>query len=107
MKKNPQARYKTQATAIRALGHHTRLMILAALSKKEICVCDLTALSGSDISTVSRHLLVLRRAGFIASRREGKKIYYRLKTRCAFNFAACLTGLTAGKTTKKGTIQRS
>jgi ArsR family transcriptional regulator, lead/cadmium/zinc/bismuth-responsive transcriptional repressor len=56
----------------------TRLRILGALSVGELCVCDIGAVLGMTQSAVSHQLAVLRAAGLVAYRREGKTVYYRL-----------------------------
>ena len=50
---------------IKALAHPTRLFIVEELVEGPRCVCELTAMVGDDISTVSRHLAVLRNAGIV------------------------------------------
>jgi len=61
-----------------ALADPTRLRILALLSEDEICVCHLHA--GLDVPqpTASRHLAYLRKAGLVATRRNGIWMHYRL-----------------------------
>lgn len=56
----------------------TRLKILSALDKCELCVCDLSALLDMTISAVSHQLKVLREANLVKTQREGKVIYYFL-----------------------------
>lgn len=60
-------RIAAQARIFKALGHPSRLLIADALRSGEKCVGDLQALVGGDISTVSRHLSVLREAGIVTS----------------------------------------
>jgi ArsR family transcriptional regulator len=93
MKTKVKNDYAAQAEAIKALAHPTRLLILNSLKKKEICVCELRELVGDDISTVSKHLSVLKNAGLVAARREGNWLYYRLLCPCVLKFAACMSGL--------------
>lgn len=69
---------ETLATRFKALGDPTRLRILALLRAGELCVCDLTAALGLPQSTVSRHLALLRAAGWVTGRRGGAWMYYRL-----------------------------
>lgn len=85
--------YAAEAAVIKAMGHPTRLLILNSLKKKETCVCELRDLVGDDISTVSKHLLVLKNAGLVAARREGNWLRYRLTCPCVLDFTACLGGL--------------
>jgi ArsR family transcriptional regulator, lead/cadmium/zinc/bismuth-responsive transcriptional repressor len=56
----------------------TRLRILGALSRGELCVCDIGAVLGMSQSAVSHQLAVLRAARLVAYRREGKTVYYSL-----------------------------
>lgn len=78
-----------QAKIFKALGHVSRLLIVDALRSGELCVCDLQRLVGDDMSTVSRHLAVLREADIVASRKEGTNIYYCLKLCCLDKFLDC------------------
>jgi ArsR family transcriptional regulator len=93
MKTRTKAYYEAQAAVIKAMGHPTRLLILNSLKKKETCVCELQKLVGDDMSTVSKHLLVLKNAGLVAARREGNWLHYRLLCPCVLNFTDCIAGL--------------
>ena len=62
----------------RALADQTRLRVLCALRKGELCVCQITELVGLAPSTVSRHMSLLSGAGLVSSRKEGRWVYYRL-----------------------------
>jgi len=63
----------------RAFADPTRLRLLGLLGEwKEICVCDLCAVLGEAQPKVSRHLGVLREAGLVEARREGKWMFYSL-----------------------------
>jgi ArsR family transcriptional regulator len=85
--------YAAQAAVIKAIAHPTRLLILNSLKKKETCVCELRDLVGDDISTVSKHLLVLKNAGLVAARREGNWLHYRLTCPCVLDFTDCIKGI--------------
>lgn len=84
---------RTQAAVLKAMAHPTRLLILNSIKKKETCVCELRDLAGCDISTVSKHLLVLKNAGLVAARREGNWLYYRLTCPCVLDFTKCIAAL--------------
>jgi len=56
----------------------SRLRILTALSKTELCVCDLTEVLGMNQSAVSHQLAMLRRARLVRFRRDGKSVFYAL-----------------------------
>jgi ArsR family transcriptional regulator len=88
-----QARYKTQARLIKALAHPTRLFIIDELSKGERCVRDLTDLLQVEMPTVSRHLSLLRSAGFLEDEKRGAQVFYRLRARCVLNFFNCIEAL--------------
>ncbi len=67
------------AQAAKALGHPTRLRLLAMLAHGPLCVCQLTAVVRHATSTVSGHLLELRRAGLVAEEKRGKWVEYRIR----------------------------
>jgi ArsR family transcriptional regulator len=85
---------EAEALAFKALGHPTRLLMVRALAGGELCVCDLQRLTGIDMSTVSRHLLQLKTAGVLASRRRGNQVLYRLRTPCVVTVMDCVAGVT-------------
>jgi len=61
----------------RALGDESRVRLLMALSGGEVCVQHLVELLGLAPSTVSKHLSLLRQAGLVEQRKQGRWIYYR------------------------------
>lgn len=69
---------KRTAHLFKALTDETRLRILALLGQGELCVCDLIAVLHLPQSTVSRHLALLKNAGWVTDRRQGVWMYYRL-----------------------------
>ena len=90
MNEKTSAQFEAQAHILKALAHPTRLFIIHELSENERCVCELTALIGADISTVSKHLSQLKNAGIVCDEKRGSKIYYCLRTRCVLNFFTCV-----------------
>ncbi len=83
-------RMTARAEVFKALGHPTRLAMVVALGDGERCVCELQEIVGSDMSTVSNHLRVLRQAGLVDSEKRGKQMFYRLRLRCAVEFLHCV-----------------
>ncbi|MCP4601234.1 MAG: winged helix-turn-helix transcriptional regulator [Proteobacteria bacterium] len=83
--------FKQQARVLKAMANESRLMIIDRLGKGECSVGELTKLVGSDQSTVSKHLAVLRSHGIVEDRREGNIVYYKLMTPCVLNFFSCAT----------------
>jgi len=66
------------ADVFKTLGDATRVRLLFALMQKELCVCDLAAVSGASESAVSHQLRVLRNQKLVKYRRDGKILYYSL-----------------------------
>jgi ArsR family transcriptional regulator, arsenate/arsenite/antimonite-responsive transcriptional repressor len=65
-------------TVFKALADRTRLRILGLLAAGEVCVCDIHESLGLPQPTTSRHLAYLRRAGLVATRKQGLWVHYRL-----------------------------
>ena len=63
---------------LKAASDPTRIRILMSLLDRELCVCQITELLELAVSTVSKHMSILKHAGFVKSRKEGKWIYYRI-----------------------------
>ena len=66
------------ASFFKVFGDETRLKILWAIDRHEMCVCDLAALLGMTKSAVSHQLRLLREENLVRTRREGKVIFYQL-----------------------------
>jgi ArsR family transcriptional regulator, arsenate/arsenite/antimonite-responsive transcriptional repressor len=64
--------------ALKAVGDPTRTRILKLLEKGGLCVCQIQAVLGLAPSTVSKHLTILKLAGLVEDRRDGKWIEYAL-----------------------------
>ncbi len=61
-----------------ALSDETRLRILKLLAQRELCVCELEAVLGMTQSRVSTNLAILRNAGLVRDRRDGRWVFYSL-----------------------------
>jgi len=90
MDKKTKAIYEIRARIIRAMAHPTRLYIVDMLANDKMCVRDLTEKIGDDISTVSKHLAVLKNAGIVRTEKNGTQVFYILKTPCVLNFFKCV-----------------
>lgn len=75
---------------IKALAHPARLEIAEALASGERCVTELQALVGGDLSTVSKHLTLMRKAGWITCEKYGQQVRYRLACECLPTFLRCV-----------------
>lgn len=82
---------KTKSTEIivaeylKVLGSPIRIRILFSIGYGEACVCHLEALLKKRQAHISQHLMVLRDAGILETRRDGKYIYYRVAEKSLFD----------------------
>jgi len=90
MDKDQQAQYEARARIIKALAHPSRLFIVEELNRHELCVNEITDMIGVDVSTVSKHLGILKNAGLVTDERRGTCIYYRLRVPCILDFIGCV-----------------
>jgi len=90
MNEKTKAKYDARAKIIKAMAHPTRLFIVDQLFRKEHCVCELAAMIGADVSTVSKHLSILKSAGIVEDRKRGLQVWYSLKVPCVMNFFGCV-----------------
>ena len=81
---------EARARVMKALAHPTRLFLVEELSQGERCVRELTEMVGADVSTVSKHLAVLRGAGLVLDDKRGAQVFYRLRVPCVLNFFGCI-----------------
>lgn len=86
---------KQTTELLKALTDETRLRILALLGQGELCVCDLIAVLELPQSTVSRHLALLKNAGWVADRRQGIWMYYCLTGKASALAAAIQPAILA------------
>lgn len=90
MEKQTVAKFEEQARIIKALAHPSRLIVMDELHKGRRNVSELTDLVGSDTSTVSKHLSVLKNAGLVYVEKEGTTVYYNLRMPCILDFFNCI-----------------
>jgi DNA-binding transcriptional ArsR family regulator len=81
---------------MKAAGDPTRARIIKLLEDGELCVCDLIEILGMGQSTVSGHLAVLREAGLVKDRKQGRWAYYSLENRKNSRYARPLLALLFG-----------
>ena len=81
---------------LRALAEPIRLQVVRTLQHGERCVCDLTGDLDLAQSKLSFHLKVLKEAGLIRARQEGRWIYYRLEPAALIALQDWLGQLAAG-----------
>jgi ArsR family transcriptional regulator len=90
LNKKSKQKYEERAQIVKAMAHPTRLFIVDELAKGERCVCELRDMIGADISTVSKHLSVLKQAGIVEDEKRGLQVWYSLKVPCILNFFGCV-----------------
>lgn len=76
------------AETFKILGDATRVKILHALSRRELCVCDISAVVSMGQSAVSHQLRLLRGARLVKHRKEGKMVWYSLDDEHIFQLLA-------------------
>jgi DNA-binding transcriptional ArsR family regulator len=86
---------EARAQVIKALGHPSRLLMVEELADQELSVWELTDKVGASISTVSKHLTVLKNAGIVADEKRGNQVFYRLRVPCILNFFGCVEAVLA------------
>lgn len=96
MHQTVRERYEDRAGVLKALAHPTRLYIIDELSRGERRVSELADMVGNDVSTVSRHLSVLRNARIVAGEKRGSEVYYSLRMRCVLGFFECVEDVLRG-----------
>lgn len=90
MDKSTKNRYEVSARIMKALAHPTRLFIVEQLLNQTRCVTELTEMIGTDISTVSRHLAILKNIKLVIDEKCGTQIYYSLRYPCVMSFFPCI-----------------
>ena len=90
MNDKERSRCETRAAILKALAHPMRLFMIEQLADKSYCVFELTEMVGLDVSTVSKHLSILRNAGLVSVQKRGKQVFYSLRIPCALNFLDCV-----------------
>jgi len=96
-----KAWFEARARIIRAIAHATRLFIVSELAKEEKCVCELTDLIGADMSTVSKHLALLKAAGIVRDEKRGTQVYYTLMAPCILDFLNCIGAVLKANATEQ------
>jgi ArsR family transcriptional regulator, arsenate/arsenite/antimonite-responsive transcriptional repressor len=94
------------ARVFQALADQTRLQIIECLRVSEQCVCDLTEIIKAQQSRLSFHLRILKEAGLISDRREGRWIYYSLNVELVEDLEETLKNFKHSERAPKGARSR-
>ena len=89
----PPTRLARTAGLLGAVAHPKRLAIVAALARRELCVCEIVDALGLPQPLVSHHLAALRTAGLVRDRRDAHWVYYSLVPEAIEALRACLDGV--------------
>lgn len=90
MNRKARTRFEARARIVKALAHPTRLFLVDELSRGTRCVCELQRMVGDDMSTVSKHLSILRNAGIVTVDKRGTQVHYSLRVPCIMKFFGCV-----------------
>ena len=101
-----QAQFEVRAQVLKALAHPTRLFLVEKLSHGARCVCELTEMVGADMSTVSKHLAILRSAGILQDEKRANQVYYRLRCPCVTDFFGCVEGVLKAQAAEQTALAR-
>ena len=86
-------KFEAKANIMKALSSPVRLMIVDALSRGEICICELQPMFQLNKSTLSRHVTALRNVGIVSGRRDGVRLMLKLETPCILQIFECTMGV--------------
>ncbi len=89
----------------RAVADPSRIRILKLLERGELCVCEIVAVIDLAPATISKHLSVLKAAGLVQQRREGRWIHYRLAERTLNAYAQPFLALAAASLRDDPTVR--
>jgi len=90
-----------RAKIIKAMAHPVRLMVIEFLKGGERSFGEMFDMFELDKSTVSKHLLVLKEAGIVSSRKDGADMIYRLEVPCVTDFFSCVTAVIESNVKKQ------
>ena len=96
LKSNASAR----SSIVKAMAHPSRLLIMEALMQGEHCVNDLTEMAGCDVSTLSKHLAVMKKAGLLICEKRGLQVFYQIACPCFAEFFSCIDLISKTRDTK-------
>ena len=90
-----------RAKIIKSMAHPVRLMVIEFLKSGDQSFSDIFDLFQLDKSTVSKHLLVLKEAGIVSSRKNGADMIYKLEVPCVTDFFSCVTAVIESNVKKQ------
>jgi ArsR family transcriptional regulator len=95
-----KAKAEARSPIVKAMAHPTRLLIMETLMDGERCVNNLTEMAGCDVTTLSKHLAVMKRSGLLACEKRGLNVYYQIACPCFAEFFRCIDLISKTHDTK-------
>ena len=90
-----------RARIIKAMAHPVRLMVIEFLKNGDQSFSEIFDLFQLDKSTISKHLLVLKEAGIVSSKKDGSEMMYKLVVPCVTDFFRCVTAVIESNVKKQ------
>jgi DNA-binding transcriptional ArsR family regulator len=87
-----------RSSVVKAMAHPTRLLFMELLMDGEKCVNELTEAAGYDITTVSKHLAVMKKAGLLVCEKRGLQVFYQIGCPCFVEFFRCIDLIASSQT---------
>ena len=82
--------FQNHANIYKALSHPTRLFIVHEIANNKRSVSELAKQMEVDISTMSKHLEILKRYKIISGEKEANQVFYKLEFKCVLKFFNCI-----------------
>ncbi len=92
---NTKKQYGKEADIFKALSHPTRILILYSIKEKQHTVSALAEKAEIDISTMSKHLDLLKKNKIILGEKIKNTVFYKINIPCIFNFLECANAITS------------
>jgi len=106
MKRRELEHYRMKAEVLKAMAHPLRLAMVEFLKDRERCVCEIVEHLGAGQPNISRHLALMVRAGVLSNRKEGLKVFYRVRTPCVLYFLSCVDGVIRARVKRTRALLR-
>jgi ArsR family transcriptional regulator len=96
-KSKEKSKAALRSIVVKAMAHPTRLLFMELLMGGEQCVCELTEAAGCDVTTVSKHLAVMKKAGLLVCEKRGLNVYYQIACPCFGEFFRCIDLISSSR----------
>ena len=97
-------RFAQQAEVVKALAHPFRLAVVECLRDGEQCVCEIARCVGAHLSNLSRHLAMMTYAGLLIRRKDGMKVFYRVRCKRVFAALDCVDRIVREQTAERSAL---